>query len=209
MNVFAAYLKQNEKNQNTPYMNWSSPDLVGTFKFYQQKCDLYFTVRYINPAQRASHILLHVGDEGLRIFNSWSLSEADALNPNLIWNKFTAHIGPHVNFRVQRYYLQTYIQSEDETIDTFFTRCKLQALRCKFTHAEHNERLIDQLIVDTRFPGLQKELLGKNEHLTLEEAINIGRTNEASINKLAQLRGMQHNDVHAIKTRKKSSCPYC
>ena len=73
------------ENQNTPYMNWSSPDLAGTFKLFQQKCDLYFTVRDIIPAQRASHILLlYVGDEGLRIFNSWSLSAADAVNPNLI-----------------------------------------------------------------------------------------------------------------------------
>ena len=61
----------------------------------------------------------------------------------------------------------------------------------------------------TRFPGLQKELLGKNEQLTLEEAINIGRTHEASINHVVQLRGMHHNDVHAINTRKKSNCPYC
>ena len=75
-------------------MNWSSPDLAGTFKLFQQKCDLYFTVRDINPAQRASHILMYVGDEGLRIFNSWSLSAADAVNPNLIWDKFTAHIEP-------------------------------------------------------------------------------------------------------------------
>ena len=131
------------------------------FKLFQQKCDLYFTVRDINPAQRASHILLYVGDEGLRMLNSWSLSAADAVNPDLKWDKFTAHIEPQVNFRVQRYYLQKYIQSEEETIDTFFTHCKLQALRCKFTQAELNERLIGQLIVGTIFPGLQKELLGK------------------------------------------------
>ena len=192
------------ENQNTPYMNWPSPDLAGTFKLFQQKCDWYFTVRDINSEQRASHILLYVGDEGLRIFNSLSLSAADSVNPNLIWEKFTAHIEPQVNIRVQRYYLQKYIQNEEETIDTFFTRCKLQALRCKFSRAELNERLIEQLIVGTRFPGLQKELLSKNEHLTLEEALNIGRTHEASINHLAQLRGMQHNDVHAINTRKQS-----
>ena len=41
--------------------------------------------------------------------------------------------------------------------------------------------------------------------MTLEEAINIGRTHEASINHVAQLRGMQHNDVHAINTRKQSN----
>ena len=96
-------------------MNWSSPDLAGTFKLFQQKCDLYFTVRDINPERRASHILLYVGDEGLRIFNSWSLSAAD----NLIWEKFTAHIEPQVNFRVQRYYLQKYIQSEEESIGLY------------------------------------------------------------------------------------------
>ena len=60
----------------------------------------------------------------------------------------------------------------------------------------------------TGFPGLHKELLGKNEHLTLEEAINIGRTHDASINHVAQLRVIQHNEEHAINTRKKSSCPY-
>ncbi len=37
------------ENQNTPYMNWSHPDLAGTSQLFQQKCDLYFAVRAINP----------------------------------------------------------------------------------------------------------------------------------------------------------------
>ena len=37
------------ENQNTPYMNWPHPDLAGTSQLFQQKCDLYFAVRAINP----------------------------------------------------------------------------------------------------------------------------------------------------------------
>ena len=114
----------------------------------------------------------------------------DAVNPNLIWGE-KAHIEPQS--------LRKYIQNEEETIDTIFTRCKLQALRCKFTQSELNERFIEQLIVGTIFPGLHIELLSNKEHLTLGVAIHIGRTHEASINHVAQLRVMQHNDVHSIK----------
>ena len=60
-----------------PYMNWSGPDLPRTFKLFKQKCEIYFTVRDIKPEKRASHIRLYVGDEGLRIFNSWTLLDSD------------------------------------------------------------------------------------------------------------------------------------
>ena len=54
-------------NHNTPYINWSSPDLPGTFKLFKQKCEIFFTVRDIKPEKRFSHMLLYVGDEGLRM----------------------------------------------------------------------------------------------------------------------------------------------
>ena len=73
------------------------------------------------------------------------------------------------------------------------TRCKLQALKCKFNQAELEERLIEQLIVGTRLPELQKELLAKDENLTLEKALNIRRTNEASISHMIQFPGKVSN----------------
>ena len=90
------------------------------------------------------------------------------------------------------------------------TQCKLQALKCKFNQAELEERLIEQLIVGTRLSELQKELLAKDENLTLDQALNIGRTHEASISHMSQLRGMlTRTGVHSVKTVNKSICHSC
>ena len=196
-------------NHNTPYMNWSSLDLPGTFKLFKKKCEIFFTVRDIKPEKRVSHMLLYVGDEGLRIFNSWTLSDSDREKSDVLWAKFEEHLEPKVSFRVQRYYLQRLSQTEGESNDGCMTRCKLQALKCKFNQAELEERLIEQLIVGTRLSKLQKELLAKDENLTLDQALNIVRT-QASISHMSQLRGMQTGtDVHSIRTVNKSNCHSC
>ena len=84
-------------------------------------------------------------------------------------------------------------------LNGYMTQCKLQALKCKFNQAELEERLIEQLIVGTRLSELQKELLAKDENLTLDQALNIGRTHEASISHMSQLRGMlTRTGVHSV-----------
>ena len=191
-------------------MNWSSPDLPGTFKLFKHKCEIFFTVRDIKPEKRASHMLLYVGDEGFRIFNSWTLSDSDREKPDVLWAKFEEHLEPKVNFRVQRYYLQRFSQTEGESIDSYMTRWKLQAPKYTFNQAVLEERLIEQLIVGTRLLELQKELLAKDENLTLDQALNMGRTHEASINHMLQVRGMQTGtDVHSVRTVNKSNCHSC
>ena len=72
------------------------------------------------------------------------------------------------------------------------TGCKLQALKCQL------------------LPELQKELLAKDANLTLDQALNIGRTHEASTSHMLQLRGMQSaTDLHSITTVNKSICHSC
>ena len=194
-----------------PRMNWSSADIAGTFSLFKQKCQILFAVKEIKGENMVNYILMYIGDEGLRIYNSWTLSENDKADPNVVWKKFESHIEPKVNFRVQRFYLQKYSQSETESIDDYMARCKLQALKCKFSQNEAEERLIEQLIVGTNLSELQKELLGTDDKLTLEQALNIGRTHEASISHMSQLQGVQTRqaDIHYVKTGGKTSCYFC
>ena len=127
----------------------------------------------------------------------------------MLWAKFEEHLQPKVNFRVEKYCLQMNSQTEGESIDGYMTRCKLQALTCKFNQAELKERLFGQVIVGTRLPNLQKELLAKYENLTLDEALNVGRTHEASISHMFQLRGMPTATDVSIKTMNKNNCHSC
>ena len=65
-------------------------------------------------------------------------------------------------------------QKEAETVDKFITQCRLQAQRCKFCDAkETEERIIEQLIAGTANEDVKCELLGKDENLTLDEAVKI------------------------------------
>ena len=130
----------------------------------------------------------------------------------MVWEKFQAHIEPKVNFRVQRFYLQKYSQAGGESIDGYVTRCKLQAQKCKLNQTEAEERLIEQLIIGTNIAELQKELLGHDDKLTLEKALDIGRTTEASISHMTQLQSVQsnHTNVHYVRAANPSKgCRFC
>ena len=53
-------------------------------------------------------------------------------------------------------------------------------MKCKFTSKEMEERLIEQIIASTPLADYQKELLSKDKKYSLEDAIKLGRTYEAS-----------------------------
>ena len=95
--------------------------------------------------------------------------------------------------------------------NNYMARCKLQAMKCKFSQNEVEERLIEQLVVGTNLSELQKELLGRDDKLTLEQALNIGCTHEASISHMSQLQGVhtRQADIHYVKAGGKTRCYFC
>ena len=77
--------------------------------------------------------------------------------------------------------------------------------KCKFRDkCEMEERIIDQIIAGTKFPELQKQLLNKNEAMSMWEVLNTCRSYEASINyirQMGELQGKCNNQISAIKHR--------
>ena len=61
-----------------PRMDWSSTDLSTALKMFKQRCTLYFAVKGVIVEKQVNHILLFVGEEGLKIYNSWSLPTTEA-----------------------------------------------------------------------------------------------------------------------------------
>ena len=187
-----------------------------SFEFFKQQCELYFSVRGIDEDKQVDYILLLSGKEGLRRYNSWSFAnEADRRNPSVICEKFLQQLEPQINFRIARFSLQNYAQNETENIDDFLARCRRKALKCKFTdEQELEERIIDQLIVGTRFTELQKQLLSKNETMTIEEVLNMCRSYGASIEymkKMSELQRKNESQIIAFKHRpeRSNTCSKC
>lgn len=165
-----------------PRMNWhGDPEQSIHCDMFKQQCNLYFSVKNIKKEKQVDHVLLFTGEEGIRIFNSWSLDDNERKSPDIVWQKFQNHVTPKSNFSVSRLQMQSIIQKSDESFDAFIAKLKLQALKCKFTdHVASDERVLEQVIAGWRSAKLQKELLEKGDTYTLIEAIELGRTHEAA-----------------------------
>ena len=114
---------------------------------------------------------------------------------------------PAENFRVSRLRLMAYRQRKDESLDDFVNRAKLQAQKCDFSTDEINERLLGLIIAGTPDPDFQKSLLSKEKTFTLEDALKLGRTYEATAAHVKDLKDIQTSvSVEAIKYRDCNNC---
>ena len=87
---------------HVPRMDWSVQNQADTFKLFKQRIELYFKAKRIEPEDQVVHILLQVGDEGLRRYNSWSLTEDERKDPGKIFEKFMEQLEPSENYRISR-----------------------------------------------------------------------------------------------------------
>ena len=110
-----------------------------------------------------------------------------------------------------------------ESTDDFLCCCRNLAVKCKFKDvAEINTRLLEQLIIGTRHKSVQERLLEKGDQLkSLDEALEIAGTQEATVSQMAQLSVTSPADLSFVKksapkkskkfvwTKKKKTCLFC
>ena len=161
-------------------------------------------------AQKVATLLLAVGEEGLQQYNSWNLNQEDQQKPDVIFKRFLEQLEPPENYRIARLKLSKYQQRQDESIDEFATRCKLQAQKCEFSDSEGNERILELIISSTPNLDYRKELLAKAKGYTLQQAIKLGRNHEATVQHIKTLQTINSpsNNVYAIKKRQ-TTCRNC
>ncbi|XP_022099493.1 uncharacterized protein LOC110984016 [Acanthaster planci] len=189
-------------------MDWDSADRPQAYKDFKQTASMWLNVHNIADADQHNYIILWSGKEGLRMFNTWGLTEDELRNPQNIWDRFSKQIEPKENFRIHRLEFQRFVQLDTESVDEFYTRCKSKAMKCQFADdAALSERIIEVLISGVKYPDAQKKLLQKDDTLQLKDALDICRTHEASVRHMAQLSHIGKANVDAIKTR--GHCKNC
>ena len=82
-------------------MDWVAADRTTAYKLFKQVI-MYFECWEVQKENQVSYILLMTGDEGLKMFNSWGLSDTDSKDPYKVQEKFDAHVEPKSRFRVER-----------------------------------------------------------------------------------------------------------
>ena len=131
-------------------------------------------------------------------------------DPDHTWKRFEQQVEPKHIFRVTRLYLKSYRKQDCDSVDDFITRLKLQTQKCDFCDdREANKRVLEQFIAGIRHMELQKELLSTAQDFTTEQALERGRTFEASIAHMRQLAEAQGTNVNAMRTCPIRKCHNC
>ena len=187
---------------DAPSMNWNASSLPAEFASFRQYCDLVLDGPYTSKSEKekASYLLLWIGRQGIDIYKSWTFTdEADKYKLNELYARFEQHLQPKVNSWLARFQLQQCHQQPTESADDFICRCRNVASKCKFSDAaETDTRLMEQLIIGTRYKAVQEKLLEKGDRLSsLDEAMDIARTHEATVTQMAELSGAVGGHTHA------------
>ena len=188
-------------------MDWTSDNLAEAFHLFEQRLQLLFKVKKVREVDQVSHILLQVGKEGLRRFNSWTLTEEEEADPATILQLFKEQLEPVENFCVSWLRHMDYRQCKDESLDDFVNSAKLQAQKYDFSANEINKRLLELIIAGTPDPDFQKSLLSKEKAFTLEDALKLGHIYQATAAHVKDLKGMQTSVL--VETIKYRGCNYC
>ena len=201
-----------------PVMDWNADDLPDELDRFSQYCELVFHGPFSEKTEkeRVAYLLLWIGRPGVEVYQNatWD-SAADKHKVRKVFEKLDLYLQPKVNPRLARFQLQQFRQRSDESVDEFLTRCKQKTSRCKFRDdTELKERLIEQIIIGTKHSRVQERLLEKGDSLTLDQALDIARTYESTLQHMAQLAQTpeRHNntgEVHAVSNSKPSSLIDC
>ena len=155
---------------------------------WKQRMDIYSQVTGKTGADIVPYILQGLDDEGLIIFNSFTLSADDKKDPVKIYEQFEDRLNiSKPNFCTARLDLHFYYQQTDESLDEFYTRCKEKTKNCAFTHDEEKERIIEQLLASTPIEDFRKWLLDQEQGVTMETVLKEGRKYEVTQNSIRYL----------------------
>ena len=77
-----------------PHMGWNDTDLPTALKTFKQYCKLIFNgpLNKKEEKEKATYILIWIGEEGLTIFNSFDLSDEEKAKTSKIFVKFTTYL---------------------------------------------------------------------------------------------------------------------
>ena len=182
-----------------PRMDWSSTDAPQALKKFKSLCQLYFAgpLKDKSEEEQVSYLLIWSGEEGIELVSTWSLTTDEKKKLSTYWEKFEDFVAPRSNFRLARYKLRTLKQEAGESVDSFLKKVRIFVNECKFTNPD--EHIIDALIFGSNNPRVQSKLLEYDASLTLNKAMSIARTQEATSNQLQDIRGSQITTVDALQ----------
>ena len=131
------------------------------------------------------------------------MSATDKKKLSAYWTHFENYLSSKGSFRLARYKLRTRRQEPDKAVDAFVKKIRILVEECRFT--KQDEHIIDALIFGSNSKRSQTKFLEKHTTLTLDTALDIGRTEEVTSIKVKGISSDVSSRVDALKHGRASS----
>ena len=177
-------------------------NITANWKLFKQKWSNYSVITNLNKQNNEYQValLLHtIGDEALKIYNSFNFKTPDSNRTVAeIIKKFDDFAIGEINETYERFVFNSRNQQDNENFDTFLSAINNLSKTCNFCDDCKNSRIRDRVVLGIKNKNTQNDLL-KISKLTLEECVNICRAAEhASV----QGKVLQPDLINAIKQRR-------
>ena len=188
----------------TPSIDWSSTSIDESFEDFKETCELIFEgpLADLEEKRKVNYLKLWSGSEGRSIIKTWQLSQEEAAKLDTYWKKYKDYVKPKSNFRIARYKLRACKQEDCEPVDVFVKRIRTILAECKYSPEQQNEHLLDAMVFGIKSEKIQGTLLQKDESLTVDDAISIARTEEATQQQVQELRSKKVDVIQKHRKHK-------
>lgn len=149
-------------------------------------------------AVKVAIFLNAIGAEAVEVFNSLNIAEDDRNNYTAVTNAFETFCNPKCNEVYESFVFHNRAQKQGEPFDNFLMDIKKIVRRCGFN--DENRMLRDRIVLGTCDKKLQKKFMD-TANLTLDVAVDMARSSEASNEQSQKLRGEGGAMVDMLKTR--------
>ena len=157
-------------------------------------------------------ILLNLaGPDVIELYNTFTLSDADAKKYTKVVKAFEQYCSPKKNIVFERFTFWQCTQAQEENVDQFITRLKRIAKPCEFKDEE--DMLRDKMVFGIRDNSVKEKLLTRG-NLKLKEAIDIARAAEITKRQIKLMSTDADKEVNLIKNQQRKvqliqNCEYC
>ena len=162
----------------------------------------------VNGARKKANLISAIGENGKIVIQNFSAAQKDTYDH--LKAALLEHYKDAENVIVERHTFNTLYQDQNETIDSYVTRLRSQALKCKFkaTVGEGDDQqeidLTDEFIRDRLVAGLRDQTsrarLLRERNLTLTTALGLVKAIETANNHVKTL--LTEKQVDKIRRQK-------
>lgn len=160
-----------------------------------------------NEQRKVGVIFGAIGEEALSKYGYFGLKSDESLTCTQVLNAMGAKMVPKKNIIYNRYVFWSHNQT-DEGFDIFYSNLLKLITECDYKDYR-DEMIRDKIVLGIKDINIKKELLKKNS-LTLEEAVNICRSAEATSTQLKNMSGrIPEENIKKITESRKGKCRFC